>query len=244
MNLNIKQTATVADWWLAYGAAITLAQQGKTYSTLTGQAISAESEKALAAAASDRVARAVTNYSRSFVASQADLLPAVVTYGAQFGAATSGGSSHISLGAAVVNEAAAIPVNQFTVKEIVQLLSEGRTHLRKAAQALVEQADELATASEASLLSSSWATLSAAASKADVDAATSFIKANNAKANGTVATEWEAVVAATLPTEHKALTAALEKLAAVVTSIPQNLLDAEVARRASVAAAGQFASTL
>lgn len=243
LALDVKQTATVNDFWLAYAAASQLHSQGKTYSTLTGVELSADTEKHLAQAANERVVRAVNANVRALAASKPALLPDAVTYASSLGPAkyNSGAvSTALSAASALINGAAAIPVNAYTVAEVYQLLSQARSQLRDIAETLIVEANERAAIAEGSLLNNSWITLTKAGSKSDVDAAAAFVRANSATANGTVSADWESVIAAQLPSESKALNQALSALASAVQAIPKDLYEAETARRAQLSSVPAF----
>lgn len=245
LRLDLNQKATVADWWLAYGAAAQLSAANKTFSTLTGASISAEAEKALASAAVDRVNTALYADARKFVASKSNYMPAPLQYttGAVFSSRDfgSGVTDAIKKASQLVDEAAAIPVSQSSISEIFHILMKARNELREIASTLRVEADARQSDVEAGLLSQSWSTLmSSGASKADVDAAVKFIQENNSVANGSKPLEWDSLISATLPSEAKQMEEVLTKLSQVVSSIPQPLFDAELKRRDTIVADGAF----
>lgn len=237
LNLSLTQKATVGDWWLAYAAAAQLRETNKTYSTLTSVSLSSDVEKALHAASVDRVHRQLVADARKIALANAGALPAPLTILAGSDVATraynaAAVTASISAASRLVEEAGAIAVNAHTIAEVVALLMKARNELRTVAATLRAEAHIRQTVADEALLESSWATLlSTSPQKAAVEAAAEKIKAENAKANGTVVQEWDEVIKATLPSEHAAIETALAKLADVVNKIPAALFDAELKRR-------------
>jgi len=236
LSLSLSQKATVADWYLAYAAAAKLRETHKTYSTLASLSLSVESEKTLAAAAVDRVHRQMVADARKYVSGKADLMSAPLKFvsGPEFSVrsySSSSVSSAISAASRAIDDAASVPVSQYTIQDIFGGLMRARNELREVAATLRAEADARLIVAEENLLNDAWNTLlSSKGNKADIETAANFIQALNAKANGSVA-EWDAVIAEALPEEHKAIEAALSKLTKAVSAIPRDVFDAELKRR-------------
>lgn len=239
LDISLQQKASVSDWYLAYAAAAKLRETNKTYSTLTSAALSEDLETALHSASVDRVRRQLVADSRKYVAGKAETMPAPlkVLAGSEIAARpynASAVSASISAASRLIDEAAAIPVNNYTVSEVFSLLMKARNELREIATTLRTEADARQTVHEEALLNNAWATLlTTSAKKAEVEAAAQNIKGNNARANGQVPAEWDSIIASTLPTEHAAIEAALAKLSAAVQAIPAATFEAELSRRAA-----------
>lgn len=233
LNLSLTQKATVADWYVAYAAATKLAESGKTFSTLSNVNLSADVEKALQTASVERIRRQLTADARKFVQGKLDAAPAPikVVIGSEFNATPFGSqtTSSIAHASRLIDEAAGIAPSSSTIQSIVSLLMKARNELREVAYTLRAEADVRQIAADDSSVTSAWTALTSASDKASVEAAAKTIA--GIKTDGV--TSWESVIEAQLPTEHSALTSALDKFAKVVNTLPKELVDTEFSRRAT-----------
>lgn len=231
LNLSLTQKATVADWYVAYTAASKLRETGKTFSTLSNVALSADVEKALHTASVERVRRQLTADARKFVLGKLDSAPAPikVVIGSEFNSVAFGSQTTSSIGQAsrLIDEAAATPASQTTIQSIVSLLMKARNELREVAYTLRAEADARQLNGDDAAVSTAWSTLTGSSDKAAVESAARAI----ADLKVDVVSNWDAVIEAQLPNEHAAISAALDKLAKVVNSLPKDLVDAEFKRR-------------
>lgn len=235
LNLSLSQKATVADWYIAYTAAAKLRETQKTFSTLTGSNLSADVEKALHAASVEHVRQTLIADARKFVASKLDTIAAPIKtlIGSELNARAFSKDtiSAIQDATRIIDDAASIVVARSTVREIVSLLVDAREELRAIADSLRTEANARQQESDSTTSTDAWATIySASADKSTVESAIKSVQ--GVKHDAVI--EWDSIIKAQLPSEHKAISAALEKFSQVASSIPKDLLDAEIARRAAL----------
>lgn len=232
LNLSLTQKATVADWYVAYAAAASLRESGKTFSTLANVSLPADVEKALHTADVARIRRQLTVDARKFVISKLDSAPAPikVVIGSEFNAAAFSSAAitaAIASATRLIDEAAATPASKITIVNIVGTLIKARDELIEAANSLRAEADSRQLSADDAAVTSAWAAFTGASDKAATESAAKAIQSLNTDA----VSSWESVIEAQLPSEFAAINGALEKFAAAVNALPKELVTAEFNRR-------------